>query len=72
MPFETAVVAAAPLGHETPLLALAVARGPLPGSLAKVDEASGGALGRLISSGDFSGKRDEIAVMYPPVPPRES
>ncbi len=68
MPFETAVVAAAPLGHETPLLALAVARGPLPASLAKVDEASGGALGRLISSGDFSGKRDEIAVMYPPGP----
>ena len=68
MPFETAVVTATPLGHETPLLALAVARGPLPASLAKVDEASGGALGRLISSGDFSGKRDEIAVMYPPGP----
>jgi leucyl aminopeptidase len=65
MPFETAVIAAAPLGHETPLLALAVPRGPLPGSLAKVDEASGGALGRLISSGDFSGKRDELAVVYP-------
>ena len=68
MPFETAVVATAPLGHETPLLALAVTRGPLPASLAKVDEASGGALGRLIASGDFSGKRDELAVVYPPGP----
>jgi leucyl aminopeptidase len=68
MSFETAVIAAAPLGHETPLLALAVARGPLPNSLAKLDEATGGALGRLISSGDFSGKRDELAVVYPPGP----
>jgi leucyl aminopeptidase len=68
MPFETTVVAAAPLGHETPLLALAMARGPLPASLAKVDEVAGGALGRLISSGDFTGKRDEIAVVYPPGP----
>jgi leucyl aminopeptidase len=68
MPFETAVVAAAPLGHDTPLLALAVPRGPLPPSLAGLDQASGGALGRLISSGDFSGKRDELAVVYPPGP----
>ena len=68
MPFETSVVAATPLGHETPLLAIAVARGPLPPSLAELDGASGGALGRLISSGDFSGKRDELAVVYPSGP----
>jgi leucyl aminopeptidase len=68
MPFETAVVAAAPQGHETPLLALALARGPLPASLAKVDEAADGALGRLIGSGDFNGKRDELAIVYPPGP----
>ncbi|HEY8257416.1 MAG TPA: leucyl aminopeptidase [Gemmatimonadales bacterium] len=68
MPFETAVVAAAPLGHETPLLALAVARGPLPPSLSALDAASGGLVGRLVSSGDFSGKRDEVAVVYPTGP----
>jgi leucyl aminopeptidase len=68
MPFETAIVAAAPLGHETPLLALAVARGSLPASLAGLDSASGGAIGRLIAAGDFTGKRDEVAVVYPPGP----
>ncbi|MGH7500019.1 MAG: leucyl aminopeptidase [Gemmatimonadales bacterium] len=68
MPFETSVVAATPLGHETPLLALAVARGPLPPSLAELDRASGGALGRLAASGDFSGKRDEVVVLYPSGP----
>ncbi len=68
MPFETAVVSAAPLGHETPLLALAIGRGPLPPSLIELDKASGGALGRLIASGDFAGKRDELAVIYPSGP----
>jgi leucyl aminopeptidase len=68
MPFETAVVAAAPLGHETPLLAIAVARGPLPASLAALDAAAQGHLGRLVSSGDFTGKRDELAVVYPTGP----
>ena len=38
MPFETAVVAASPLGYETPLLAVAVARGGLPASLAELDK----------------------------------
>jgi leucyl aminopeptidase len=68
MPFETAVVAATPLGHETPLLALAVGRGPLPASLAELDRTTGGELGRLVSSGDFAGKRDEVAVVYPAGP----
>jgi leucyl aminopeptidase len=65
MPFETAVVAASPLGYETPLLAVAVARGGLPASLAELDKATGGALDRLFSSGDFTGKRDETAIIYP-------
>jgi len=65
MPFETAVIAASPLGYETPLLAVAVARGGLPASLAELDKATGGALDRLFSSGDFTGKRDEAAVIYP-------
>ncbi|HEX3233661.1 MAG TPA: leucyl aminopeptidase [Gemmatimonadales bacterium] len=57
---------ASPLGHETPLLAIAVTRGGLPPSLAELDKASGGAIERLFSSGDFSGKRDESALVYPP------
>jgi leucyl aminopeptidase len=68
MPFETSVVAAAPAGHETPLLALALTRGPLPASLAALDKQTGGAIGRVLSSGDFTGKRDETAVLYPSGP----
>ena len=68
MPFETSVAAAAPAGHETPLLALALTRGPLPASLAALDEQTGGAIGRVLSSGDFTGKRDETAVLYPSGP----
>src|SRR6476619_4128933 len=68
MPFETTVVRAAPAGYETPLLAIAVARGGLPASLASLDQATGGALGRLFVAGDFSGKKDETALVYPPGP----
>jgi leucyl aminopeptidase len=68
MPFETAVVRAAPEGYATPLLAVAVARGSLPSSLAALDQSTGGALGRLFDAGDFSGKRDETAVIYPAGP----
>ncbi|HYC33224.1 MAG TPA: M17 family peptidase N-terminal domain-containing protein, partial [Gemmatimonadales bacterium] len=68
MPFETAVVRAAPAGHATPLLAVPVARGALPASLAEVDAAAGGALRRVFEAGDFSGKRDEVAVLYPSGP----
>jgi leucyl aminopeptidase len=68
MPFETAVVSAAPAGFETPLLAVAVARGALPPSLAALDQTTGGALGRLFAAGDFSGKKDESALIYPPGP----
>ena len=65
MPFETAVVRAALVGHETPLLAVVLARAPLPASLGELDKAAGGALSQLYSSGDFSGKRDETALLYP-------
>ncbi len=68
MPFETAVLSAAPAGFETPLLAVAVARGTMPPSLASLDQATGGALGRLFAAGDFSGKKDEAALVYPPGP----
>ncbi len=66
MPFETSVVAAAPAGYETPLLALALPRGPLPPSLAVFDNQTGGAIARLLAAGDFTAKKDETAVLYPP------
>jgi leucyl aminopeptidase len=68
MPFESSVVPAAPAGHETPLLALALPRGPLPSSLAGVDKQTGGAIGRVLAAGDFTGKKDETALLYPPGP----
>ncbi|MGH7534581.1 MAG: M17 family peptidase N-terminal domain-containing protein, partial [Gemmatimonadales bacterium] len=68
MPFESTVVGAAPAGYDTPLLAIAVARGSLPPSLAELDRGAGGAVGRLLTAGDFTGKRDEIALLYPPGP----
>jgi leucyl aminopeptidase len=68
MPFETAVLSAAPAGFESPLLAIAVGRGALPPSLAALDQGTGGALSRLFAAGDFSGKKDEVALVYPPGP----
>jgi leucyl aminopeptidase len=68
MPFETAVVQAQPAGYETPLLALALPRGKLPASLDAVDKAAAGAINRVLASGDFSGKKDETAVVYPSGP----
>ena len=68
MPFETAVLPAAPAGFDTPLLAIAVGRGGLPASLVTLDQGTGGALGRLFAAGDFSGKKDETALIYPPGP----
>jgi leucyl aminopeptidase len=65
MPFETAVVQAQPAGYETPLLALALPRGGLPSSLSGLDRATGGVIGRLLGSGDFTGKKDETAILYP-------
>ena len=68
MPFETAVLPAAPAGFDTPLLAIAVCRGGLPASLAALDQGTGGALDRLFAAGDFSGKKDETALIYPSGP----
>jgi leucyl aminopeptidase len=68
MPLETTVVSAAPAGFDTPLLTIALARGGLPPSLAPLDQATGGALGRLLAAGDFSGKKDESALIYPAGP----
>ena len=56
-----------------PVLAVIVGELPtkkLPSSLLVLDSAVGGALSRLISTGDFSGKRDQIAVAYPEKRPK--
>jgi leucyl aminopeptidase len=68
MPFETTLAQAQVAGYETPLLAIALSRGKLPASLGSLDQQTGGALGRVFSSGDFSGKKDEVAVVYPSGP----
>jgi len=50
---------------DTPLLAVAVPQGaPLPASLAELDRAAGGALGRATGAGDYKGKRDETLLVY--------
>lgn len=64
MPFDSRVVSTAVADHSTPLLAVAVARGDLPRSLAGLDASAGGALSRVLESGDFTGKRDETALLY--------
>src|SRR5256714_15478445 len=67
MPKITSGVASAPLSQvDTPLLAVAVAQSSaVPASLADLDRAAGGVVGRAITSGDFKGKRDETALLYP-------
>jgi len=68
MTFETQVVQAAPEAHATPLLILVVPQGVLPASLAALDKVSGGALSRCYAAGDFRGKKDETALLYPDGP----
>jgi leucyl aminopeptidase len=65
MPLSTSVLAATPESYQTPLLAIAVTKGGLPSSLGALNKAAGGVLERVFASGDFTGKRDEIAVLYP-------
>ncbi len=50
---------------DTPLLIIPVARGAMPPALEQVDAATGGALARCWESGDFLGKKDETALLYP-------
>src|SRR6266853_6518962 len=63
----TSGVASTPLSQvDTPLLAVALAQGSaVPTSLAELDRVAGGVVGRAITSGDFKGKRDETALLYP-------
>ncbi|MEO8634526.1 MAG: leucyl aminopeptidase [Gemmatimonadales bacterium] len=68
MTFLTTVLPSAPTGHATPLLAVVVPVGTMPASLAALDTQAGGALGRLFASGDFTGKKDEAALLHPAGP----
>jgi leucyl aminopeptidase len=65
MPLITAVNSAQLAGYGTPLLAVALPAGALPPSLAALDAQTSGAIGRLYASGDFSGKKDEQALLHP-------
>lgn len=63
-----------PLDRVTsPLLAVAIGElgsRKIPSSLLGLDAATDGELSRLITSGDFNGKRDEMAVVYPKKRPK--
>lgn len=65
MPLQTSLRKAELASVSTPLLMVAVPQGPLPASLAALDRAVGGALGRLYAAGDFNGKADQVAWVYP-------
>ncbi len=61
------LVAAAPESLTVPLLAVAVPKQTnktLPAALASLDTRTGGVLGGLFTAGDFSGARDETAVVH--------
>ena len=49
---------------KTPLVIIPVPKGPLPASLSALDLACDGALGRCWASGDFTGAKDETALLY--------
>jgi leucyl aminopeptidase len=68
MPLTTALRQADLASLPTPLLILAVPQGALPASLQALDRAAGGALGRLYAAGEFAGKKDQVASVYPAGP----
>lgn len=50
---------------ETPLLIIPVPKGSMPAGLAPLDAACDGALARCWAASDFSGKKNETALIYP-------
>src|ERR1041384_3896621 len=54
-----------PATLKTPLLILLVAKGAMPAGLGALDAATGGALARCWATGDFTGAKDETALLYP-------
>ena len=65
MPFESSIRPDLPAGFTTPLLAVVVPQGALPPSLSALDQGTSGALARLFAAKDFTGRKDETAVIYP-------
>ena len=62
---KSTAVTTPPAQVETPLLAVVVAQGTaLPPSLADLDRLAGGTPARAYASGDYKGKKDEIALFY--------
>jgi leucyl aminopeptidase len=68
MPLTTTLRSADLASVQTPLLIVAVPQGALPASLAGLDRARDGALTRLYAAGDFAGKTDQVAFVYPAGP----
>lgn len=65
MPLVVTHRVAAAAALKGPLVILPVAQGPLADSLAAFDQACGGALARCLASGDFTGAKDDTALVYP-------
>lgn len=68
--FTSRVTPAAPAGHPTPLLAIALPQGDgsVPAPLTDLDAQAAGAIQRLLASGDFRGRKDETALLHPDGP----
>src|SRR3982750_2663101 len=64
MNFETSLLVRSPEDYAGSLLIALVPQSGLPASLAALDRAAGGVLGRVYASGDFKGKKDETAIVY--------
>lgn len=56
--------AADPAALSTPLLIVPSAKGPIPDGLGPVDSALKGVVARCFDSGDFTGAKDETALLY--------
>ncbi len=68
MPLATSLRKADIASVSTPLLILAVPQGAMPASLGALDKTTGGALARVYAGGEFTGKKDQVASVYPAGP----
>ncbi len=68
MPLTTSLRKADLASVATPMLIVAVPQGPRPASLDSLDRAVGGAITRVYAAGDFAGKKDQVAFIYPDGP----
>ncbi len=65
MSFASTISILPPESYRGPLLIALVPQGPLPAALVALDQQSAGGVRRVFESGDFSGKKDETALVYP-------